>query len=274
MQPSAIAGPAFVIKVEDLFALNYLASDHPRPRMVEWINRGSDQRLKRSTIAMLTRTLFGGANSDSVVRLHHSSGLRAIFGTENERNLFAKALSTAQDTELAGKQHLVTAVFDGGKDAEAAVSQLKDAGLPDASIAVLWRTSKFLDAHSKWFQGHSKLSVASAAAGGGVAGAMLSIAFVAIPGVGPVAAAGTIATSVLPSIAAFSGIMGATGGAFARMLTDHDVDGVSAKYYAQQIQRGKIFVSVDTRMAETGRDEVRRILVQNGGRTGDGAFEA
>lgn len=144
---------------------------------------------------------------------------------------------------------------------------LKDVGIPDNAISLLWRASRFLDTDVEWVEGHSKLSVAGAIAGSGVAGAMLGVAILAIPGVGPVAAAGALAASAFSSVAAVSGIIGATGGAIARMLTDHDVDGVSAGYYEQEIRRGKVFVSVDTRIALDQQDQALQILKSFGGRS-------
>lgn len=58
MGQTVTAAPAFVIKAEELAALNYLDREHPRPREIEWINRGTDQILKPSTVDMLLRTLF------------------------------------------------------------------------------------------------------------------------------------------------------------------------------------------------------------------------
>ncbi len=124
-----------------------------------------------------------------------------------------------------------------------------------------------MDTGSQWSEGHSRLSVAGAVAGSGVAGAVLGVALLAIPGVGQLAAAGAIAASAVSSVATVSGIIGAAGGAIAKMLTDHDVDGVSASYYQQQIRRGKIFVSVDIRIAEGRREAVRQVIRQHGGRT-------
>jgi len=268
MEVRDITAPAYVIKAEELTALNYLSNDHPRPVQVEWINRGTDQRLKPSTVDMLMRTLFKDLASPSVVKLQRSAGLRTVFKTDAERNRFATAFEAAKDTETAGKEYLVTAIFDSREGAERAVAQLKEAGVPDNAISLLWRASQFMDTDIKWSEGHSGLSVAAAAGGGGIAGAMLGVAILAIPGVGPVAAAGAIAASAFSSVAAVSGIIGATGGAMARMLTDHDVDGTSAAYYAQQIQRGKIFVSVNTQHAEGRREDAVRILKQAGGRKG------
>ena len=74
MEPEKPAHCAFVIKVEELAALNYLAADHPRPSKVEWINRGTDQVLKSSSIEMLMRTLF------QPVDTRNNHNFRAVIG--------------------------------------------------------------------------------------------------------------------------------------------------------------------------------------------------
>lgn len=66
-------------------------------------------------------------------------------------------------------------------------------------------------------------------------------------------------------MASVSGVIGATGGAIAKMLTDHDVDGVSAEYYGRQIKRGKLLLSVDTRVAGVEREQALALLQQYGG---------
>ncbi|GGC07848.1 hypothetical protein GCM10011494_28110 [Novosphingobium endophyticum] len=257
--------PAFVIKAEDLPALHFLHPNHPQPLLYEWINRGTDQKMRRSSIEMLLRTLSHDEVSPSVARLHHSSGLRVSFRTSRERDLFAAAFSCAHNQLNVRKQHLVAAMFDERADAERVVSELKSNDIPDSSISLLWRAGQFRDPDNGDWQGHSKLSVAAAAAGGGIAGAMLGAAILFIPGIGLVAAAGAIAASSFSSVASVSAIIGATGGAMARMLTDHDVDGREANYFEGQIRRGKVFVSVDTRIAEGQREIARRILLRNGG---------
>jgi hypothetical protein len=271
MEQDTILTPAFVIKAEELPALNYLPNGHPRPRQVEWINRGTDQKLRRSSVDMLLRTLFQDETMPSVVRLHQSAGLRATFGSSTERDSFASAFAAARAQNMVGKQHHVTALFDGRENAERAVSELKSAGIPGSAISLLWLAGQFMDDKTRWSEGHSTLSVARAVAGGGVAGAMLGVAVLAVPGVGPVAAVGAIVGSAFSSVAAVSGVIGAAGGAIAKMLSDHDVDGVSATYYQQQVRRGKIFVSVDTRIAKDQDEVVRRVIRLNGGRASSGA---
>jgi hypothetical protein len=255
--------PAFVIKLQDLAVLNYLTPDHPQPVGVRWINRGTNRPLQHSSVEMLLRTLFRDILSPSLVRLHRSAGLRVVFKTEIERERFARSFSAARELASLASPYLITSMFNDRATAERAVAELKSSGIPESSISLLSRANRFIDAESQWNNGHSRLSVISAVAGGGVAGAMLGAILLLVPGIGQVAAVGAIASTALSSVASVSAAIGATGGAIARMLTDHDVDGVSAAYYEQHISRGMIFVSVDTRIARGQRAIARRVLTKD-----------
>lgn len=267
-----VSEPAYVIKAEELPALNYLDPDHPRPLLTEWINRGTDQKMRRTSIDLLLRTLTEDTASPSVLRLHQTSGLRAIFSTEKDRDAFANAFAGARAQMALRRDYVIATIFDSLEHAEGAVGALHSAGVPDESISLLCRAGDFKPDPSAGWKGHSKMSVAAAVAGGGIAGALLGIGMmVVIPGIGAVAAAGAIAATSLSSVASLSGIFGATGGAIAKMLTDYDVDGREANYYERQIRRGRVFVSVDTRIAPNLAAEVRRILKDNGGQTAKAA---
>lgn len=257
---------AYVIKPEEVLALNYLADGHPRPQRIEWINRGTDKPLKPSSVEVLLRTLFVDVASPSVVNLHRSAGLRAIFRSDKDREKFATEFASACARKVDSEQHVVTAIFNDRKYAEQAVLELIGAGIPEGAISLLWRVNQFVDAKYRWPEGHSKLSIVGATLGGGAAGAALGMAVLAIPGVGPVAAAGAVVTSAFSSVAAVSGIIGATGGAIGRMLSDCDVDNVAATYFEKQIQSGRIFVSVDTRHTTEDAQDVFRILKSLSGR--------
>ena len=162
--------------------------------------------------------------------------------------------------------NVVSAVFDDRADAQRAVQELRSAGVDEGAISIVGRPdddSRYRsDEHD---DGASKGSVAGSAAAGGVGGALLGIGAMAIPGVGPLAAAGAIAASAAATGGAVGAAVGATGGAIARMLTDHDVDGRDAEYFEEHIERGGTFVSVDTRRANADRAEVRSILQNCGG---------
>ena len=162
--------------------------------------------------------------------------------------------------------NVISAVFDDREDARQAVAELRDAGIPEGAISIVGRPDGDGNSISDGDdQGASKGSVAGAVAGGGVAGALLGVAALAIPGVGPLAAAGAIAASAIPTAAGVGAAVGATGGAIARMLGDHEVDREDAEYYEQHIQRGGIFVSVDLREAPGQAEAARSILRQHGG---------
>jgi hypothetical protein len=160
--------------------------------------------------------------------------------------------------------NVVSAVFDNREEARRAVSELRGAGIPEEAISLVGRPDDEDEIHDDE-DGAGKGSVAGAVAGGGVAGALLGVAALAIPGVGPFVAAGAIAASAIPTAAAIGAAAGATGGAIARMLSDHEVEGRDAEYYEEHISRGGIFVSVDTRLAEGTAESAQIILERCGG---------
>ena len=267
MRRAQLEDPFYVIKADHLPALYYLERAHPRPRRMEWINRGTNSVMRPSTVDMLLRTLFRHPRSPSVRKLHESAGLRVTFGGDADRDRFARSFLEARRHRKSNSARVVTAVFEGSEAAEAAVEQLRDDGIPDGAVSMVWRTSQYLDADYKPTEGHGYLGIASAMAGGGLAGAMLGTAILFIPGVGPVAVAGALTASAFSSVAAFSGIVGATGSGIAKMLTDHDVDGVSATLYEQEIRKGRVFVSVDCVEAKCDPAKIHETLDKAGGKT-------
>lgn len=251
---------AFVVKAEELPALYYMDEAHPRPSALEWINRGTDQLLRRTTVEMLLRTLFGPVQTPSVKKLHRSAGLRACFRSERERQRFAQAFNRALDEMRRSREYLVTAVFEQQENARKAVGRLTIEGVPEEAISMVWRASEYLAEKYEPVDGHDPTEIAGAVAGAGLAGAVLGMAILVIPGVGPVAVAGAMAAQAIPSVAAVSSAIGATGGAIAKMLSDADVDGVSATLYGREIERGKIFVSVNCEGLDLEPERIERLL--------------
>ena len=140
MNDSSQSEPAFVIKAQEIVAINYLASDHPRPRRVEWINRGTNQVMRPTTTQMLLRTLFQDVDTPSIQKLRETSGLRVVFRSEREREAFSSAFAKAQCREGHSKSHVVTAMFDTKIKVDAAVAELNGCGAPAKSIALLSRS--------------------------------------------------------------------------------------------------------------------------------------
>ena len=82
---------AFVIRALDLIRIGTLPKGSPQPLGAEWINRGTGQPLRPTTVAMLLRTLPHPADlSPSAARLHEVAGLRLAFPSTEERHTFAR----------------------------------------------------------------------------------------------------------------------------------------------------------------------------------------
>ncbi len=256
----------FVVKPDQLNALNYLHDDCPKPEEVEWINRATDKCLRQSSVDQLLRTLYHDNLSDSVARLKDNSGLRAIFASAKDRNGFVGGFREAVKEERAIRNHAVTAIFRSREQADRAVADLSRAGMPQDAFCVLSKASLFIGQSLVWPDGHGRMEVTGATAGGGIAGALFGIVVFAIPGVGPIAATGAAAASAFGSVAALSGVIGATGAALSKVLSDFDVDGMASNYLEQEIRKGSVFVTVDTRICPRERSEIVSKLLELGGK--------
>ena len=165
-------------------------------------------------------------------------------------------------------QNIVSAVFDTHSEAEEAVRALRSAGVRDSALSVIARRDSgdgdYGDATTHEAKEKGEGLLKGALAGGGV-GALLGIAALAIPGVGPFAAAGAIAASAVPEAAAIGAGVGAAAGGLTGLLAKHGVSEDDARYYEGRINEGGVFLSVDTSDAGIARDEVQDILYRYGG---------
>ena len=164
--------------------------------------------------------------------------------------------------------NLISAVFDSHSEAEAAARDLRQAGVPDSALSVIARHSDYAgdygdaDTHEAKEKGEGALK---GALGGAGVGALLGIAALAIPGVGPLAAAGAIASGVIPEAAAIGAGAGALAGGLSGLLTKHGVSEEDAGYYEERINSGGVFLSVDASAARISADQAREILYRHGG---------
>jgi uncharacterized membrane protein len=160
----------------------------------------------------------------------------------------------------------ISAVFDTDQEAERAVSELREAGVPDGSLSVIaqhkGRTTTRTGEGEITDDDHR--NVLRGILGGGALGAGLGVAALAIPGVGPLVAAGAIAASAIPQAAAIGAAIGAAAGTLNETLTKHGVSDDDASYYGDRIKEGGVFVSVDGD-GGLGEDTAREILHRNGG---------
>lgn len=166
------------------------------------------------------------------------------------------------------KDHIVSAVFDSYPEAERAVRDLQAAGVRNDALSVIGRDegrTTARDGSGDIVDEADAGDAAKGALGGAGIGAILGVAALAIPGVGPLAAAGAVAGSAIPGAAAIGAGAGAVAGGVAGLLTDHGVSDKDAEYYEERINSGGIFVSVDTLDGGISPDAARDILYDAGG---------
>lgn len=174
-------------------------------------------------------------------------------------------------------QNIVSAVFDSHSEAEVAVRELRQAGVRDSALSIIARNDSAgggdyggADTHEVKEKGEGLIK---GAIGGAGVGALLGIAALAIPGVGPLAAAGAIASSVVPEAAAIGAGVGALTGGLTGLLTKHGVSDEDAKYYEGRINSGGVFVSVDTSDGGISSQQAQDILYRFGGHSSSRAKE-
>jgi hypothetical protein len=146
----------------------------------------------------------------------------------------------------------ITRVYDDYATAEQTVRELKQAGLGDSHIGIVasnadgWHKPGSSDVdpdHDKDRDGKDDRAEGAAAGGGigalagGAAGAAAGLGLIAIPGIGPVVAAGWLAA--LAAGAAGGGVAGGLIGALVESGTSKE----NAELYAEAVRRGSAIVT-------------------------------
>jgi heat induced stress protein YflT len=154
----------------------------------------------------------------------------------------------------------VVGLFEYYQDAERAVNELNNRGFGKTDISVAARDRALQDQ----VIGSKEQAVAeSAGAGaiggtavGGIAGLLVGIGALTIPGIGPVLAAGPLAAAIGSTLAG-AGI-GAAAGGLIGALVGLGIPEEDAHFYAEGVKRGGVLVTVRT--SDDRAHEALRIL--------------
>ena len=164
-------------------------------------------------------------------------------------------------------QSIASAVFDHEREADRAIADLREAGVPDSALSIIaqqdGRTTATSGAGETGDEGHG--SILRGLFGGGALGAGLGVAALAIPGVGPLVGLGAIAASAVPGAMAIGAAAGAVAGGLNESLMDHGISSEDAGYYSDSIKGGSTLVSVDSTATGVDAGTVRDILHRDGG---------
>jgi uncharacterized membrane protein len=144
----------------------------------------------------------------------------------------------------------ITGLYDNHNDARSVVTALEDAGISSSDISIVGRDGDGRETHA------GEGAAAGAGVGalvGGTGGLLAGLGMLAIPGVGPVVAAGWLAATAAG--AAAGAVAGGAAGGLIGSLTDAGVDEEKAHVYAEGVRRGSTLVSVrvDNDQADVAR---------------------
>jgi hypothetical protein len=156
----------------------------------------------------------------------------------------------------------VVGSFDTVSEAASAARDLRAAGFTDSDVSVIANNQQrsSVDPDIKTTEpdkvSGTATGIVAGGALGGAAGLAASLMGLAIPGIGPILAAGPIAAALAGAGA------GAVAGGLIGGLTDAGISETHAEYYAEAVRRGGALVPV---RADDGRaDEAEAIIRRHG----------
>jgi hypothetical protein len=152
-------------------------------------------------------------------------------------------------------------VFSHRRDAEAALTELRDAGFPMNNVSIIAKDANGqniagvntnVGAGNKADEG-AKAGAATGGILGGLGGLLVGLGALAIPGVGPVIAGGAAATALATTVT--GGAIGAAAGGIVGGLVGLGIPEDRARVYSDRFQRGDYLVIIDGTEAEIHRAE-------------------
>ncbi|BCM17938.1 hypothetical protein [Mesorhizobium sp. J8] len=151
----------------------------------------------------------------------------------------------------------ITALFDDYDDAADAVGALESTGVPPSDISIMANNAR------GWYRNTQSPAAEDAASGagigavvGGAGGLATGLGAMAIPGVGPVVAAGWLAATAAGAVA--GAIVGGAAGGIIGSLTDAGVPEEDAHVYAEGVRRGGTLVTA--RVEDDLASEAQEVL--------------
>jgi hypothetical protein len=151
----------------------------------------------------------------------------------------------------------ISRLYDSHNDAQQAVQRLESAGVPHSDISIVannsdswFNTDKKVDRDRDGVDDRAEGAGKGAGIGagvGGAAGLLAGLGLLAIPGLGPVVAAGWLAATAVGAAA------GAATGGIVGALTEAGVSAEDSHSYAEGVRRGGTLVSARVEDADQPR---------------------
>lgn len=136
----------------------------------------------------------------------------------------------------------ITRLFDHYSDAKAAVTELERAGIPHSDLSIVANNAHGEhDVSDVNDHGDVSRGASTGAVLGGVGGLLAGLGLLAIPGLGPIVAAGWLASTAAG--AAIGGVGGAATGSIVGALKNAGHTDEEANVYSEGVRRGGTLVS-------------------------------
>ena len=163
----------------------------------------------------------------------------------------------------SGVERRAIGVFSHRRDAEAALTDLRDAGFPMSRVSIIAKDAngqgiagidvdRTAGAGNKADDG-AKTGAATGGVLGGLTGLLVGLGTLAIPGIGPVILGGAAATALATTVA--GGAIGAAAGSIVGALVGLGIPEDKARVYGDRFQRGDYLIIIDANEAEIRQAE-------------------
>jgi uncharacterized membrane protein len=158
-----------------------------------------------------------------------------------------------------GRIQRAVGIFSNRRDAEQALTELRDAGFNMDQVSVIVKNADpndriggagVSDTKDEQVEGGTKAGATAGAVTGGVIGLVGGLSLLAIPGVGAAAEVGIVLANTL-----LGGAIGAAGGALVGALIGWGVPEDRAKYYDERVSQGDYLIVVEGTAEEILRAE-------------------
>ena len=217
-----------------------------------------DERVKRGHyLVIVDGTDTEIARAEAIL---HQGGVEefGIYDNPDAINTNTDYVAPTSNVAYSGVARRAIGVFSHRRDAEAAITELRDAGFPLSRISIIAKDTngqgiggvdvdKNVGTGNKADEG-VKAGAATGGVVGGLTGLLVGLGTLAIPGIGPVIAGGAAATALASTLA--GGAIGAAAGGIVGGLVGLGIPEDRARVYSDRFQRGDYLVIIDGTEAE------------------------
>lgn len=195
----------------------------------------------------------------------HQQGVEefGIYDNPDAKNATTGYVAPTPTAGHSGVAKRAIGVFSHRRDAEVAITELRDAGFSLNQVSIIAKDTngqgiagvdvdRNVGAGNKADDG-AKAGAATGGVLGGLTGLLVGLGTLAIPGIGPVIAGGAVATALATTLT--GGAIGAAAGSIVGALAGLGIPEDKARVYGDRFQRGDYLVILDGTEAEIHQAE-------------------